>query len=77
MRVKDVETTGGGAEAPAPDAFGRPDPPVLTLILWPNRSLSRRGFAWVMGIVAAGLADRYQYLGALVQPQAQVVTVAL
>ncbi len=56
MRMKDVETTGGGAEAPAPDAFGRPDPPVLTLILWPNRSLSRRGFAWVMGIVAAGLA---------------------
>jgi len=43
-------------DAPAPDPFDRTDPPLLALTLWPNRSLSRRGFAWVIGIVAAGLA---------------------
>lgn len=36
------------------DPFGRVDPPVLALTLWPNRSLSRRGFACVIAIVAAG-----------------------
>ncbi|WP_299133098.1 DUF2244 domain-containing protein [uncultured Amaricoccus sp.] len=47
---------GVGAEAPAPDPFQRCDPPLMALTLWPNRSLSRRGFAWVMGVVAVGLA---------------------
>lgn len=47
---------GAGAGASAPDPFGRSDPPVLALTLWPNRSLSRRGFAWVLVLVAAGLA---------------------
>lgn len=46
---------GAGAQAPAPDAFGRQDPPILALTLWPNRSLSRRGFVWVLGIVGVGL----------------------
>ncbi len=56
MARVDAGSTGAGAEAPAPDAFARADPPVLALTLWPNRSLSRRGFAWVMGIVAVVLA---------------------
>ena len=56
MATAEMETKGAGAEASASDIFARRDPPVLALTLWPNRSLSRRGFAWVMGIVAAGLA---------------------
>jgi len=45
-----------GAGTSAPDAFGRSDPPILALTLWPHRSLSPRGFRIVLGIVAAGLA---------------------
>lgn len=48
--------TGAGAASHAPDALERSDPPLLDLTLWPNRSLSRRGFAWVLGLVAVGLA---------------------
>lgn len=40
----------------APDPFRRDDPPLLALTLWPHRSLSRRGFRWVLAIVAVGLA---------------------
>ena len=29
---------------------------MLALTLWPNRSLSRSGSSWLMGLVAAGLA---------------------
>jgi uncharacterized membrane protein len=56
---------GSGAAAPAlatpasetaDEAFGRDDPPVLALTLWPHRSLSPRGFATVLGLLAAGLA---------------------
>lgn len=47
---------GAGGATPAPDPYARSDPPLLDLTLWPNRSLSRRGFAWVLGIVAFGLA---------------------
>ena len=49
------EAPGAGADALAPDPFRRLDPPILALTLWPNRSLSRRGFVWVLGLVAAGL----------------------
>lgn len=42
--------------AASPDPFGRSDAPVLALTLWPHRSLSRRGFAWVLALLAAGLS---------------------
>jgi uncharacterized membrane protein len=48
--------TGAGATAPAPDPFERDDPPILTLTLWPHRSLSRRGFVVVLGGLCAGLS---------------------
>lgn len=38
------------------DPYGRADPPLLALTLWPHRSLSRGGTAWVLGITCAGLA---------------------
>ncbi len=38
------------------DPFTRPDPPILDIMLWPNRSLSRKGSIWVLGLVAAGLS---------------------
>ncbi len=47
---------GAGSIPPGPDPFGRTDAPMLRLTLWPHRSLSRRGFAWVIGLVASGLA---------------------
>ena len=47
---------GAGARASAPDPFGRSDPPVLALTLWPNRSLSRKGFKGVLILVGVGLA---------------------
>ena len=51
-----AEITGAGGDTPAPDPFEeRSDPPLLDLTLWPNRSLSRRGFAWVLAIVGVGL----------------------
>lgn len=53
------ETDGAGAEtASAPidsDAPERKDPPRLTLILWPNRSLTATGFRRVMILTAVGL----------------------
>ncbi len=48
--------TGAGGSTRAPDPFERDDTPLLDLTLWPNRSLTRRGYLWVLGIVAAGLA---------------------
>jgi uncharacterized membrane protein len=42
--------------AAAADPFARTDPPLLTLTLWPHRSLSRRGFAGVIALVSAGIA---------------------
>src|SRR4051812_38316237 len=48
--------SGAGAGAAAPDPFRRNDPPVLTLTLWPNRSLTRNGSSWLLGVVAGGLA---------------------
>jgi uncharacterized membrane protein len=51
-----AEMTGAGGNTPAPDPFAeRSDPPLLDLTLWPNRSLSRRGFAWVLALVGVGL----------------------
>lgn len=51
----DQDETGVGAAAPAPDPFGRTDPPLLALTLWPNRPLTARGGAWTLGLAAAGL----------------------
>ncbi len=56
MGAAETRAEGAGAEAATPDAFWRSDAPILALRLWPNRSLSRRGFAWVIGLVAAGIA---------------------
>jgi uncharacterized membrane protein len=46
---------------PAPEArgegpFERADPPLLNLVLWPNRSLTPRGFARFLALLAACLA---------------------
>lgn len=48
--------TGAGAAASAPDPFQRSDPPALRLVLWPNRSMSRRTAGWLIGLLACGLA---------------------
>jgi uncharacterized membrane protein len=40
----------------AGDPFARRDAPILQLTLWPHRSLSRTGYAWVIAAVAGGLA---------------------
>lgn len=47
---------GAWAAAAATGPFERSDPPLLSLTLWPNRSLSRDGASWLLGLVAAGLA---------------------
>jgi uncharacterized membrane protein len=49
---------GGGISAggTGADPFARGDPPILSLTLWPNRSLSRNGSSWLLGLLAAGLA---------------------
>jgi uncharacterized membrane protein len=47
------------AELPAPstaDPFARRDRPILELTLRPNRSMTWRDGAWVVGLLAAGLA---------------------
>lgn len=44
---------GGGAAA---NPFERTDPPVWAVTLWPHRSLSRRGFRWLMALSAAAFA---------------------
>ncbi|CAN5795726.1 DUF2244 domain-containing protein [soil metagenome] len=48
----------GGPDAgtPAPACLARIEPPLLALTLWPNRSLSRRGFGGFLALTAAGLA---------------------
>jgi uncharacterized membrane protein len=56
MDGNDDIDTGAGATAAAPDAFTRSDPPLLALTLWPNRSLTRNGGTWLLGLAAAGLA---------------------
>ncbi|MGB0506120.1 MAG: DUF2244 domain-containing protein [Pikeienuella sp.] len=38
------------------DPFTRTDPPAWSVVLWPNRSLSPKGFRWLMGIMATGFA---------------------
>lgn len=45
-----------GAPDPAAAPARRSDPPLLDLVLWPHRSLSPRGFARVLGLLAAGLS---------------------
>lgn len=50
------QIAGAGAAASAPDPYRRSDPPVYALTLWPHRSLSARGFAWMIGLVTTGLA---------------------
>jgi len=46
----------GAAAAAASDPLERSDPPILALTLWPNRSLSRNGGSWLLGLLAVGLA---------------------
>ena len=58
-RTTEVHGRQVGAEAPADAPAGgviRGDPPLLSLSLWPHRSLSRRGFGRFMGLLAAGLS---------------------
>mgnify|MGYP006276128475 FL=1 len=49
-----------GADAPAVsgsgDPFARTDPPLYEITLWPHRSMTRRGFRWFIGALAAGLS---------------------
>jgi uncharacterized membrane protein len=52
----EADHAGAGAAATAPDPFGRADPPLLALTLWPHRSLTRGGGTAVLAIVAAGLS---------------------
>ena len=58
-RPADEKDEKAGAETPAfspsADPLARTDPPVLEMLLEPHRSLSRRGFGWVIGATAAGL----------------------
>lgn len=58
MAKRDPNETaaGAGTEVSAPAPFGREDPPVLALDLWPHRSSSPRATAWVLAMVAFGLA---------------------
>ena len=56
-RTEAADRTGrrtGSGGGPPPDPFARSDPPMLALTLWPNRSLSPRGWTWLMGLLAAG-----------------------
>ena len=53
---RDIGTGAGDGRAAAPDPFARADPPILALTLWPNRSMSRAGSTWLIGLVAAGLS---------------------
>jgi uncharacterized membrane protein len=55
--------TTGEAAPGAADPFSRSDPPVLALILWPNRSLSPAGGGWILGLVTAGFAMPLLALG--------------
>lgn len=50
------EESGAGAGASAPDPFQRSDPPILRLVLWPNRSMSRPTGGWLLALLALGLA---------------------
>jgi uncharacterized membrane protein len=45
-----------GALPPGADPFGREDPPLYAITLWPHRSLTQRGLRRVLGLLAAGLA---------------------
>jgi len=56
MHAGDEKGSGAGAPAAAPDPFARNDPPMFQLTLWPNRSLTRNGGSWLMGLAAAGLS---------------------
>lgn len=56
MAAGGPEDAGAGAAASAPDPFLRSDPPILALTIRPHRSLSARGGAAALGLVAAGLA---------------------
>jgi uncharacterized membrane protein len=54
------EIDAAGAPAPAVSssepAFERTDPPLWAATLWPHRSMTRSGFRWFMGALAAGLS---------------------
>ncbi len=52
----DGGASGGTTAGTLGDPFARTDPPILALTLWPNRSLTRNGSSWLLGLVAFGLA---------------------
>lgn len=58
--MTDNESTAGGPlpAVPVQEATWREraDKPLYHVTLWPNRSLSRRGLGWLMGLAGAGLA---------------------
>jgi len=49
------ETAEAGGTPPASHPPGHRGPPQYTLTLWPNRSLPRRGFRWVLAFTAVML----------------------
>ena len=55
MRPDEIDA-GAGAAASAPDPFQRADPPILSLTLRPNRSLTPAVATGLMALLAAGLA---------------------
>ncbi len=46
----------GASVPPAADPFARGDRPILELTLRPNRSMTWRDAAWIVGLAAAGMA---------------------
>lgn len=51
-----AKTRAAGEGSPAADGSEPPEPPLYQATLWPHRSLSRRGFRWLLAALAAGLA---------------------
>ena len=51
-RMTEADDAAGGP----PPAVSRADPPLYEVVLWPNRSLGRRGFAAVMGFAGVMLS---------------------
>ncbi|MHA3976823.1 DUF2244 domain-containing protein [Halovulum sp. GXIMD14794] len=62
MRPDKQDKNEAGAQTPASSVSGqdappdRSDPPLLELVLYPHRSMSLRGFRWVLIFTSVGLA---------------------